>query len=264
MPNHGHLPDAHRRRPTIIRLGRLLLAIGILGAAAACGSGGLAPKDFDGTAPRFEPDRFFEGRTRSWGVFEDRSGNPTSRFTSEAVGRRDGDTLLLTQDFAFDDGRTQRREWRLRRLDGHRYEGTANDVVGVAVGEAYGNAFRWSYTLALEPGNPIENVELDQWMYLQDDGTTMLNRATISKFGVILAEVSEHFRRAGGPPAATASTPAARTAPRRRTAARSRRSGCASRRSFRGRPSSASRPSSDSPACRYRARGARPPRDPLG
>jgi len=33
---------------------------------------------------------------------------------------------------------------------------------------------------------------MDQWWYLLDDGS-MLNRTTISKFGVTLIEVSEHF-----------------------------------------------------------------------
>jgi hypothetical protein len=186
MPRDGNRTKARR----------LLLTIGMLSALSACGNGGLAPKDFDGALPRFEPERYFEGRIRSWGVFEDRSGNPTSRFTTSIAGHRDGDALVLVQDFAYDDGRTQRREWRLRRVGEHRYEATANDVVGTAVGEAYGNVFHWSYTLALQPGNPLKNVDLDQWMYLQEDGTTILNRATISKLGVVLAEASEHFSRA--------------------------------------------------------------------
>ena len=36
---------------------------------------------------------------------------------------------------------------------------------------------------------------MDQWWYLLDDGS-MLNRTTVRKLGVIVAEVSEHFARA--------------------------------------------------------------------
>ncbi len=172
---------------------RLAFALLLLGAAGC--SAPLEPAAFESVAPRFEPERFFEGRTRSWGVVENRAGEPTSRFETSAFGRREGEELVITQDFTFDDGRRQQRVWRLRRLDEHRYEATANDVVGTATGEARGNAFRWQYTLALEPGNAVKDVDLLQWMYAQEDGSVMVNRATISKLGVILAEVTEFFRR---------------------------------------------------------------------
>ena len=50
----------------------------------------------------------------------------------------------------------------------------------------------WQWTLALHPGNPLTNVAMDQWWYLQADGS-MLNRTIISKLGVVVAEVTEHF-----------------------------------------------------------------------
>jgi len=183
-----HIPTTPRFRAGPLAVAALSLAL------AACGGGGGSERFADGT-PRFEPEKFFAGRVRSWGVIEDRSAHPTRRFTTEIVGRPDGDTLVIEQHFAFDDGTTQQRVWRLRRVDEHRYEATANDVVGPASGEAWGNLFHWRYKLALDPGNPLKNVRLEQWMYLQEDGETMVNRATISKFGVIAAEVTEFFRR---------------------------------------------------------------------
>lgn len=87
---------------------------------------------------------------------------------------------MLTQHFFFEDGRTQQRTWRIHRIDEHRYEATANDVVGVGTGAAYGNAFRWEYTLAVRPGNPLFNVRMKHWMYLQADGT-MINRVQVTK-----------------------------------------------------------------------------------
>jgi len=86
-----------------------------------------------------------------------------------------------------------------RRLDAHRYSATANDVVGTGTGEAHGNAFRWEYTVALQPGNPLSHVRLKQWMYLQDDGRIVLNRGTIRKFGLQVAQVSEVLRREFSP-----------------------------------------------------------------
>ena len=172
-----------------------LIALGLL----IPGCHGLKPESFATGQPRFEPDKFFDGPTRSWGVMEDRHGNPKSRFRTEMMGRREGAGLVITQDFTFEDGHRQQRIWRLRRIDDHRYEATANDAVGVSHGLAYGNTFHWEYTLALRPGNPLANVHFKLWMYLQADGETMINRVTISKLGVILAETTEHFHRGAGP-----------------------------------------------------------------
>jgi hypothetical protein len=115
------------------------------------------------------------------------------------MGVRDGEDLVITQDFTFEDGRKQQRVWRLRRIDDHRYEAIANDVVGVSVGQAFGNTFHWQYTVALRPGNRLANVHFELWMYLAADGETMINRVVIRKLGIILAETTEHFQRGSGP-----------------------------------------------------------------
>lgn len=157
----------------------------------------LAPARFAAALPEFQPDRFFEGTTHSWGVMETPSGAPTRRFTTIMEGVRTGDTLVLTQHFRFDDGRTEERIWHVRRLDAHRYEGTAADVIGTARGQAYGNAFRWDYTLALSP-SIFSRVRVRQWMYLQEGGETMVNRVAISKLGVQVGQTTEYFRRGPG------------------------------------------------------------------
>ena len=84
------------------------------------------------------------------------------------------------------------RDWHMRRIAPGRYQATANDMVGQASGEASGRAFHWQWTLALSPGNSLKNVTMDQWWYLEADGS-LLNRTTISKLGYIAAEVTEHF-----------------------------------------------------------------------
>ncbi len=143
---------------------------------------------------RFQPERFFAGRTRSSGVFANTVGKPRQRFTTECRGRRRGDTLWLDQIFRYDDGRTQQRRWQIRRIDVVRYVGRANDVVGEARGKVDGATFQFAYVVALKPGNPLFNVRLNQTMTLQRDGTVE-NRATIRKLGVVLSRVTERFRR---------------------------------------------------------------------
>ena len=172
---------------------RVWLLLLLLSLLAGCAS--LPPQEFAHSGPPFDPQAFFTGRVRSWGVFENRAGQPTRRFATESVGRREGDTLVLDQEFTYDGDQHQTRHWRIRRVDAHRFVATANDVVGTATGVAYGNAFCWEYTVALHPGNPLYDVRLKQWMYLQEGSRTMVNRATIRKLGVEVAQVTEYFRR---------------------------------------------------------------------
>lgn len=168
----------------------------------------LRPEGFSGAEPRFEPDRYFEGSTRSWGALEGRSGKPKSRFRTDMTGHRDerGD-LVITQDFTFEDGHTQQRIWHIHRVDDHRYETTAKDVIGTGIGEAFGNVFHWEYTLELHPGHRLSRVHMAHWMYLQADGQTMINRVTISKLGFVLAQTTEHFHRGTGPVPSISRTP---------------------------------------------------------
>ena len=149
--------------------------------------------EFNPTTPDFDPVRFFTGHVRSWGVLENRSGQPTSIVTTDCVGEGDGpDGLRMTQRLTIGTDSPVTRTWRMTRTAPGRYEATANDMVGTAMGEVSGRAFHWQWTLALSPGNALKNVTMDQWWYLQDDGS-MLNRTMVSKLGYIAAEVTEHF-----------------------------------------------------------------------
>ncbi len=181
---------------TVKSMIRFLALAGLL-ALTSCAS--MKVSDFAQERPRLDPVEFFSGETVSSGVMEGRGGAPTRRVTTHTAGHREGSTLRLEQDLAFSDGSKQHRSWRIRRLDAHHFEATANDMVGTATGEAYGNVFHWSFTLALSPGNPLARVQMSQWMYLQPDGRTLLNHSTIRKFGIVVAQVSEQFRRSARP-----------------------------------------------------------------
>ncbi|MEP6668590.1 MAG: DUF3833 family protein [Chthoniobacter sp.] len=145
--------------------------------------------------PIFDPLVFFTGHTRSWGVFENRQGEATEIIRTETSGRVVNGELRMEQDLYFSKRAHQHRSWRMRRVDAHHFEATANDLIGTARGDARGNTFVWTFTLATKPGNPLYNVSMTQRMYLQPDGRTMINRDTIRKFGVIVAEVTEQFRK---------------------------------------------------------------------
>jgi hypothetical protein len=146
-----------------------------------------------GSGPAFDPVAFFDGHTRSWGVMESRSGAPTEWIVTDSQGEKDGpDRLRMVQHLSFQDGTKQERDWVLKATGSDRFEATANDMVGSAIGESVGNIFHWQWVLARSPGNPLTEVTMQQWMYRLDDGSVMI-RTTVSKLGIILAEVTEHF-----------------------------------------------------------------------
>ena len=175
---------------SMIRLLPLLLPL-----LAGC-SDPMPVAGFAGTAPSLDPVRFFTGHVRSFGVLEDRSGQPTSIVTTDCIGAPEGeDGIHMVQTLRVGQDPPQTRDWHMRRTAPGRFAATANDVVGTAEGEASGRAFHWQWTLALSPGNALKNVTMDQWWYLLDDGS-LLNRTTVRKLGVIAAEVTEHFARA--------------------------------------------------------------------
>ena len=81
----------------------------------------------------------------------------------------------------------------------------ANDIIGDAErrkrfdageidasGQERGNAFHWTYTMALPVDGKVYNVDFDDWMYLVRD-KVMLHKAVMSKFGFHLGEVTLSF-----------------------------------------------------------------------
>jgi len=177
-----------------------LAAAGTL-AATVAGCASPTPGDYAAERPALDLRRYFDGRLTAHGLFTDRSGRVVRRFVVELTGQWQGDEGTLDEHFTYSDGQTERRVWRLRHLGQGRWEGRADDVVGVAVGESAGNTLRWRYTLALPVDGRVWHVDFDDWMVLVDD-RVMLNRAEMSKFGLRLGEVTLAFQRdpAGGAP----------------------------------------------------------------
>lgn len=168
----------------------------LLLAAPALLAGCAAPDvtGYQGERPPLDLSSYFSGRVDGWGLFMDRQGKVVKRFTVAMDCSWRGDEGVLDEHFVFSDGTRQQRVWRLRRSADGRYTGTAGDVVGEAQGQAGGNAFHWNYTLALPVDGRVWEVQMDDWMFLVDRDV-LLNRTTMSKFGLRLGEVVISFRR---------------------------------------------------------------------
>lgn len=170
-----------------------LLAL-LAGTAALAGCARPQVSDYAQQRPLLELDRYFNGRVHAHGIFQQRGGAVVRRFTVLMDCHWEGNEGVLDERFTYSDGSTERRVWRLTKHAGGRYTGRADDVVGVAEGQTAGNAFRWNYTLRLPVDGKVYEVQFDDWMFLVDE-RVMLNRATMSKFGVALGEVLLSFSK---------------------------------------------------------------------
>ena len=174
---------------------RLVLALA--GASTALLLNGCASHNIDSYAnqqPVLDLQQYFNGTLDAYGVFTDRSGTVVKRFTVLMQCSWTGDEGVLNEDFSYSDGTKQTRIWRLKKTGNGRFVGRADDVVGEALGESRGNAFHWTYTMRLPVDNSVYDVQFDDWMYLMTD-KVMLNKATMSKFGVRLGEVTLSFTK---------------------------------------------------------------------
>ncbi len=179
------IPDRNRLHLPLL----LVLAIALGGCA------GQPITSFERGRPFFDPMKFFAGRTHSWGIFETPSGQPKSILKTNTDGRTTTDGLHFEQDLIFDDVKKSHRSWLIHRVDAHHYTATGTGIVGIARGTAYGNVFHMEFTLDALPGNPLGHLHMSQWMYLQPDGVTMINRGTLTKAGVIVTQITEQFRK---------------------------------------------------------------------
>ena len=171
-------------------VGRIVTAVAAFLMLNGCTK--MKPAEFKDRSPILSIEEYFQGSTKAWGIFEDRFGTLRRQFVVEITGTWDGTVLQLDERFQYSDGETDRRVWRIRKTGDHNYEGEADDVIGKAKGEAYGNALNWRYGMDLKVGDGTVRVQFDDWMFLQPSNV-LINRAKVSKFGIEVGSVTLAF-----------------------------------------------------------------------
>ena len=190
-----------RKTSLFSRLGQLVLAMALLSGLSvgisACARNNITT--LADRAPKLDLQTFFAGQTVALGIFEDRFGNLRRQFRVVLEGTVDGDVLTLDETFLYDDGEQDFRKWVIRRMgkgkDGEvLYEGSAEDIMGVASGAVSGNALNWEYDVVLSIDGRDVEVHFDDWIYQQHEDVA-INRAYVSKFGIEIGSVTIVFLR---------------------------------------------------------------------
>lgn len=142
----------------------------------------------------FDMLAYFSGGAEGTGLFHDRFGRLRLGFDVTMVGRWDGDLYRLAEDFRYDDGRVQKREWLIRREPAGGLSATAEDIIGTGQGFPAKDHIRWDYKMSVPVGKRVIVMRFDDRMYLRGDGT-VLNVSTARKFGLVMGRLTATFRR---------------------------------------------------------------------
>jgi hypothetical protein len=140
----------------------------------------------------FDIKEYFSGDVIAWGMVQDYSNKVNRRFCVEIKGTWQTNQGILAETFYFDDGDISYRNWQLTKQPDGTYIGTAEDVVGKAVGKHQGFAFQLQYDLLLNVKEKTYQVAMDDWMY-QLDEYRVINKTSISKLGINVANVTLFF-----------------------------------------------------------------------
>ncbi|MDA9687596.1 DUF3833 domain-containing protein [Candidatus Pelagibacter sp.] len=158
----------------------------------SCTGNKMNPTDFKDQKPRLVIEEYLSGNVKAWGILQNRSGKVTRQFSADLNGKWNGKQLILDEKFNWSDGEVQTRQWTIDKIDEHSYEGTAGDVVGKAKGYSYGPAFKFEYVLLVPVKGKEMKITFDDWIFMQDERVA-INRATMTKFGIKVAELTVMF-----------------------------------------------------------------------
>jgi hypothetical protein len=136
---------------------------------------------------------YFNGTVKAYGMVQNRSNEVSRRFAVVITGNwPNAKQGTLHEEFIFDDGEKQTRDWVFTFTDEHHFIGTAADIVGEAHGSQYGNSIHMNYVLAVKTNGKTIDLSVDDWLYAMND-QIVLNKSTLNKFGITFGHITIAF-----------------------------------------------------------------------
>jgi hypothetical protein len=155
------------------------------------------PADFAGKGPEFDLRKHLSGPILCEGVIYGPTGRVASRFVADMHGRWDGNVGVMTEEFRYDSGATQSREWRLTLGNDGTIRAEAPDVIGTGRGVQSGPGVQLCYRIRLPEDAGGHVLDTTDWMYLMENGA-IINRSQFRKYGIKVAELVATMRRKEG------------------------------------------------------------------
>lgn len=138
--------------------------------------------------PELDPLDFFTGEVRGEGTIKVMMKG-ASPVRSESRGAPDGKGGMILDQKVYEAGKPVRNSrWTLQPTSKTTLKGTVSNAPGPITGRLSGNRLHLKYPM---PGG----LAAEQFMYLQPDRRTLLNRITVRKFGIVVARIEERIRK---------------------------------------------------------------------
>ncbi|MDJ0858315.1 MAG: DUF3833 family protein [Dinoroseobacter sp.] len=152
-----------------------------------------SPDDYAGKGPDFDIRKHLNGPILCEGVIYGPTGRVTSRFVADFEAKWDGNVGTMTENFRYDSGATQAREWRLSIGNDGKIHAEAPDLVGAGEGWQKGSGVQLNYRIKLPDSAGGHVLDTTDWMYLVENGA-IINRSQFRKFGIKVAELVATMR----------------------------------------------------------------------
>lgn len=154
-------------------------------ALAGCAQSSPLPTD---PKARLDPIAFFTGHTHGDAILQ-KAFSPAVRVSVNSVGRADGHGGLILDQTVREGSKAPRRRRWLFRSDGHGgYRGSLTDAAGPVEFTVAGPRATIRYRMK-------NGMEVEQQLAVQRDPRLVLNRLTVTKFGLGVATLDEQIRK---------------------------------------------------------------------
>ncbi|MBV0913331.1 DUF3833 family protein [Anianabacter salinae] len=151
------------------------------------------PEEMRNLAPGFDLRKHLNGAFLCEGVIFGPTGRVASRFVADMDVTWDGNVGTMVEEFRYDSGATQHRNWTIEVAEDGSLKATAPDVVGTGTGQQMGPGVRLKYRLKLPKDAGGHELDAVDWMYLVEGGT-IVNRSQFRKYGITVVELVATMR----------------------------------------------------------------------
>jgi hypothetical protein len=137
---------------------------------------------------RFDPVAWFSGRSHGDGTLHTLTGQPVATIV-DSIGRSDGAGGLVLRQTIREGAKPPRvRTWTIRPAGRDRFTGALTDASGPVEVTVTGPRATIRYPMK-------GGLQVRQQLALQADGKTLLNRLSVTKFGLEVAHLDETIRK---------------------------------------------------------------------
>lgn len=152
------------------------------------------PADYADGDLQFDVREHLNGPIECEGVIYGPTGRVTSRFIGHFNASWNGNKGYMSEEFRYDSGTVQHREWHLTLGKDGEIKAEAPDLIGTGTGTQAGSAVQLKYRIQLpdEAGGYV--LDTVDWMYLAPNGS-IVNRSQFRKFGFKVAELVATMRK---------------------------------------------------------------------